>query len=38
VSLRQTLFLETTKSHSEVNQGNRVGVPFQEPIFEPETA
>jgi hypothetical protein len=28
-SLRQTLFLETTRNHSEPNQGNRVGVPFQ---------
>jgi hypothetical protein len=29
VPLRQTLFLETARSHSEPNQRNRVGVPFQ---------
>jgi hypothetical protein len=27
--LRQTLFLETVRSHSEPNQGNRMGVSFQ---------
>jgi hypothetical protein len=29
IPLRQTLFLETARSHSEPNQGNRVGVSFQ---------
>jgi len=29
VPLRQTLFLETARSHSEPNQGNKVGVSFQ---------
>jgi hypothetical protein len=38
VLLRQTSFLETATSHSEPNQGNRVGIPFQWSIFEPETA
>jgi hypothetical protein len=27
--LSLTLFLETARSHSETNQGNMVGVPFQ---------
>jgi len=27
--LRQSLFLETARSHMEPNQGQRVGVPFQ---------
>jgi hypothetical protein len=29
VPLRQTLFLETARSHSELNVGNMVGVPLQ---------
>jgi hypothetical protein len=29
VPLRQTLFLETVRSHLEPDQGNRVGFPFQ---------
>jgi len=29
VPLRQALFLETAKSHSESNQENRMVVPFQ---------
>jgi hypothetical protein len=38
VPLKQTLFLERARSHSESNQRNRVGVTFQQPIFGPETA
>jgi len=38
VPLRQTLFSETTRSHSEPNQGNRMGLPLQYSTFEPETA
>jgi hypothetical protein len=37
VRLRQTLFLKISRSHSEPNQGNGVGVPFQLSIFGPET-
>jgi hypothetical protein len=33
IPLRQTLFFETAGSHSEPNQGSRVGVPFQHSIF-----
>jgi hypothetical protein len=33
----QVLFLETTRRHSEPNQGNRVRVPFQLSTFGPET-
>jgi hypothetical protein len=33
VTSRQTLFLERATSNSEPNQGNRVGVPFQQSIF-----
>jgi len=29
IPLRQTLFLEIARTHSEPNQGNRVGVPNQ---------
>jgi hypothetical protein len=29
VPLKQTLFLETPRNHSEAYQGNGVGVPFQ---------
>jgi hypothetical protein len=29
VPLRKTIFLETTENHSEPDQGNNVGVPFQ---------
>jgi hypothetical protein len=29
VPLRHTLFLERARSHSEPNQGKRVGAPFQ---------
>jgi hypothetical protein len=38
VPLRQTLFLETARRHSEPNQGNRVCVTFQKLILGPETA
>jgi len=38
VPLSQILFLETARSHSEPYKGNRMGVPFQQPIFGPETA
>jgi hypothetical protein len=38
IPLRQTLFLETVRSHSGPNQENRAGVPFQQLIFGPETA
>jgi hypothetical protein len=38
VPLSQTSLCETATSHSEPNQGNRVGVPFQQSIFGPETA
>jgi hypothetical protein len=36
--LRQKLFLETARSHSEPNQGNGVDVAFQQSIFGVETA
>jgi hypothetical protein len=38
IPLRQTLFLETARSHSETNQGNRAGAAFQWSIFGSETA
>jgi hypothetical protein len=38
VSLRQTLFLGAARSHLETNHGNMVDIPFQSPIFGPQTA
>jgi hypothetical protein len=38
VPLRQTLFFETIRSNLEPNQGNRMGIPFQQSIFGPESA
>jgi hypothetical protein len=38
IRLRQSLFLETARSYSEPNKGNRVRVLCQKSIFGPETA
>jgi hypothetical protein len=38
IPFEQTLLLEPARSHLEPNQGNRVGVPFQQLILRPEAA
>jgi len=36
VPLRQTLFLETDRSHAEPNKGKRLSVPFQQSVLGPK--